>query len=1830
MSTPWRREDVPDEDSPQFQKLLFLAQRSSFEPKAYPWKDAPNRKTWSALGDRGTTAMVGAYGDLIQFGTYIGRGQSGMFTADRRGSEDPDWVEGRTSKLLGWAEGEGEFDEHYGLTIFEASPIPSSKQKRVLPPRELPDLSWINYRWPQFTTTEETDRSKLETTTQWIAHEGMILQRVQVHYSGPGEVHLRFRIPKGDDIMEIRDLDHISVPYGFLTSSHYGSREMLGPNQYSWVFTHKLRQKEPQDADENTEEDANAEELQESIAVITSVMQDGKVLQWTDTPEETPSASPTNSTESAAANSEPGAPTSKMTRSLGGTMAENRPHQEWDGTLTAEGNRSTEIVVAYKMMLMPKHPSHSWESFTISAESMNVSNILSQEDAPLETLWLSKTHENIEHGDPPRSLPETPQSASEHIEFLVRRQLEHILSNCSIPLEHHIIGKDPEEKSSENHEAQPIEEGGTVPVALTCGDISFHRVCGSASFFAFAFLVEVQRRLQDPSLADDPYVRSLSRRVKSVCQGHIHWLRTVAREHPEKGFGANYWANGDPIKRGYSETWVAKDSLLDTAFHIIKVDDYSKLDPDFGATAWDSVKVAVGHWMTELREKEHRKSFAWPHEFESLPNFRLDEHVWIWRALKATDLDDNEASKESVKRFSHQEVQREILRRFTTPNDDVSGKRMLAVTRSCRETRFLFHARDTALFHALEWGLPLNEPPFQELWTNTIDSQSRHDENHEEQWDNALRYALAVVMGCRGHSLNKRSPQDLLKSSLRTLLESSSPNGLFAGQLNATTKKPICFFRESDRDFHFHCTFEIPYILLVYSSCITEMRSEVKSEQKKPGPATNAIPGIEYVENIYLDIFSTLASFQGNTQLPLSHQRSAGLPGALIRSIGKPVVFKKRQPFYRLLDSTNIFEIEEEWLYNYPAFLEDSSITSGSNAHSLMMNHLLGGIDLRDALKRTLSSQVAIALDIVQHDEELRTRLCDTLLGVMSIVFGRRKLLSQIILAISRGVVSAEFASIHRHARELRQSLYPVLLEFARLAKLEPEEIDTIQSSHSKEDKEDSPGSLHAPPASRTPRRWHTLRTSTSIKSDPAPEKSTNELFSPDDRGIDVLERLLAYDELKRYLRNNFMGRYIDVFVLVGSKFPAFMEHIAGVLCDNDGLLPRVILGNRSLYKGVREVVSEDVANGSRIRNEIFQYFEKLLLVHPGASSSIEDLPRPNGPQQPDVRSPSKGPFTRPLPVPDDVIFGDHPGAFVVDTSKKLSQGREQKAHNYEYNEFSWGRIPNDKLWDRVLRVPRKPQKAKKRFIWLSDADMTTALLCFLGSPQVERDPMSLFFDRHFNYELWFFDDTTPHLNTWETELHISFYQVLEPKKTPPTGIPTLFRESFPGKSPCDLTKASMGFRFFGDFFDRYWTCHFIEYVPSEGPKRAWDLPFENSNSRSTTNREWKQRKVLELYLFERIVAKVVRSTREIYERVREGLDVSGEVFSMVALDSGDYFSSSENWQKCQETLQVVEDRLEHIFTEIAKWNSRETDRGSERPRWTRSDERKYSSHIKKRLQLSNNKVRDLRRLKADITVLKDLLMSRQDQIRNDLALKSDENIRFFTYVTVVFLPLGFAASIFSMSEVPDAQLIGNMAIVAAVALILTAFALTTNWISRKLPGMWEGTMKRSYLANRKAPGTKQPPRTPGSAWLWLMKPREKRRGAYEDMNKRKPADGGVKKVDWTFMTRANVVAAFFLLPHCLFIWLVQVIAYNAMDLLKRLWRILGKLLEYTPHTGKDLFKEGFLASVVSPDSDSLRPFRLGENSNGKTSRKEHQAGEVVSPVPLEPGLVEKGEALAA
>lgn len=72
--------------------------------------------------------------------------------------------------------------------------------------------------------------------------------------------------------------------------------------------------------------------------------------------------------------------------------------------------------------------------------------------------------------------------------------------------------------------------------------------------------------------------------------------------------------------------------------------------------------------------------------------------------------------------------------------------------------------------------------PVSELWELLVQLQPLHDEGNDEvQWDNPLRYALAILMGVDGHQIDKTYSVSEMTFRAEQVLLDSSGNGLFPG-----------------------------------------------------------------------------------------------------------------------------------------------------------------------------------------------------------------------------------------------------------------------------------------------------------------------------------------------------------------------------------------------------------------------------------------------------------------------------------------------------------------------------------------------------------------------------------------------------------------------------------------------------------------------------------------------------------------------------------------------------------------------------------------------------------------------------------------------------------------------------------------------------------------------------------------------------------------------------------------------------------------------------------------------------------------------------------------
>jgi hypothetical protein len=381
----------------------------------------------------------------------------------------------------------------------------------------------------------------------------------------------------------------------------------------------------------------------------------------------------------------------------------------------------------------------------------------------------------------------------------------------------------------------------------------------------------------------------------------------------------------------------------------------------------------------------------------------------------------------------------------------------------------------------------------------------------------------------------------------------------------------------------------------------------------------------------------------------------------------------------------------------------------------------------------------------------------------------------------------------------------------------------------------------------------------------------------------------------------------------------------------------------------------------------------------------------------------------------------------------------------------------------------RTPMNAKKRLFHFYNASPKTALICYLGSSEAEN--MSSFFDRHASYDKYFVEDITAELNKWVTELHLSFYRV-NPDDSPheATGFPKAHEIIFPRfgeeKSSKSASRCVMSFRLDGDIFNRYWTCHFLEHNPkSKSPDPSTHIMNHKVNSVRNAN-HWKQRKILELLLFDIVLTEMLKGIQEIIDEIYNipskdlGLD-NGILFSQrTSLDllvnksnASKMISMSPLWNQLQFILQAVQEDLDENLDKIKLWTNREREQGQDKPRWLDKHENNYRSAIFKLQASSERKIHQLERFNTNIISLNSKLKSSLESMRNDLNQRGSDDIRLFTYVTVIFLPISFATSVFSTSGAPSGQMIANLAVTAAFAMLITATMLVNARILNAVVG---------------------------------------------------------------------------------------------------------------------------------------------------------------------------------
>ncbi|KAJ4343128.1 hypothetical protein N0V95_006743 [Ascochyta clinopodiicola] len=395
------------------------------------------------------------------------------------------------------------------------------------------------------------------------------------------------------------------------------------------------------------------------------------------------------------------------------------------------------------------------------------------------------------------------------------------------------------------------------------------------------------------------------------------------------------------------------------------------------------------------------------------------------------------------------------------------------------------------------------------------------------------------------------------------------------------------------------------------------------------------------------------------------------------------------------------------------------------------------------------------------------------------------------------------------------------------------------------------------------------------------------------------------------------------------------------------------------------------------------------------------------------------------------------------------------------------------------LSKERTVWKSKKRIVWLRHRDREEAQQVYNCCSDVEKDNILSFYERHLRSENFFLDSATAALNEWETELHLSCYSF------PPSDKTTLYDL----KGNVNLVSTAVSFRFSGDFSDRFWTCLLLEHHPDQGDRRPLGerlLPaFEcgirgnldllkphkgygiahrqRQREKDRPTKPWQQRRILELLIYSKVLEGICRNTQEILEAVRESAlqskDTSSEheknsdrsEFAKTIReakqlqwlgDREEYNSIAKKWRRYFQILNVLEESLADNIEKMDEWQRREQDRQDQQPRWTERDKRNHFTTILRLKIFTERQSREIKRLRDKVRSFRESLPDQLGSIREDISFRGSQSINLFTYVTVIFLPLGFATGVLSMNGLPDRSTSTNLVFTALAAFALTLFML--------------------------------------------------------------------------------------------------------------------------------------------------------------------------------------------
>lgn len=564
--------------------------------------------------------------------------------------------------------------------------------------------------------------------------------------------------------------------------------------------------------------------------------------------------------------------------------------------------------------------------------------------------------------------------------------------------------------------------------------------------------------------------------------------------------------------------------------------------------------------------------------------------------------------------------------------------------------------------------------------------------------------------------------------------------------------------------------------------------------------------------------------------------------------------------------------------------------------------------------------------------------------------------------------------------------------------------------------------------------------------------------------------------------------------------------------------------------------------------------------------------------------------------IPERWRFPFHPSLMDSGTKKRLSNSRSSTQREIEIRDY----FDRTDFWKRLLRA-RTPKESKKRLIELPSQDRESVMICWLTIPEEESDPFLEFFRRHESSESFFGERAHWMANFWETEFHLGFHELVEVENG---SAGALLRH--------EIHPVALSFRFVGDLRDQFWTCHFFSSV-KDGFHGFIEEYYGSGDSKYKVHADRQgQRKVLELSYVEKALSAAKRSVNKILSAFEKDLNApeTRDAATQSSAISQDYSSVYlEIGRKISNVLQ----QLDATFNAIEQWEKREETRGF-RSRWSKKDESTYGEKLRdlttqckvsvQQLRVQHGRLREQQRA-ADQGHNSLMSYKQLQEARASTQLAAD--VRVFTYVTIIFLPLTFSSSLFSMAGAPQGSTIFVMIPTTVIALTVTVIVLANmkilhrhwNSLLNKIRAQTRNRMKADEQTQKWKNISRQLEETtqrrlvntdferglPASStwwysWFWLSYSFQSiRRRALKSLHTKK------RHGQWSVKRLPIMLGAFLLNVMCIILCVIYCMIMAGVDTLHLLWRTTCRMSKKAlgPEATQQVSKN------IGPESESQR-----------------------------------------